>query len=708
MARRPTYTGGLINALSIPSAGFEQYKSQASALGDINQKINSIKDFALTRGEEAAKQQAAAFNAENPIDINEFMNLTPTERKKVFSQNFTTYDQVLNSLRKAELMAEVETSAKLNLSNFKNQLLLGYAQTGEIGIVDDAGVFTAFTTQDVADTINGKVAGFSEIVSSFDPEEVRTFGNTMALEGHGIMEEVYEKEMANLIAARKNDGIRLANDTLATIENQYAKHGLNERSAIETLENGEVVDAYITNDAYLANMYEQNRGMLNSRGMSTDELDSNFDKARQKGLISYLKKFYDVPEVSAEQARAIDDAIARGDFADEGLAAVWNELSDESRKEIRKDVKEWKEGVERAEKKAIEDEEARKAANTSSAVNELLENFMSSQDPTPLLERIKDNPNDYTEGTYADLAQKVIDRDDDPLNTTFYDEIDTDIDFGLVTYAELDFMYNVGMDGKTLNAQQYLTLKSKLFNNITSTAQEQKDELRNNVLGDIAINQISAGFADNKTKRLQAEVRIGSRRIDRFSQGELTIDGDDAYSELVKGYGIGEPLKGDDNKVIVGDDGQPILKMKPNADDLRNFRRKLEDSIIQKVNTNLVEKEIRGTTVAITDNNQERDLSTMVVDSSFSLMVNRFAKENNMLTANGVRFKLPEDNTTLFYILNNKEQTIDILDQLMKKDLNGDYINKDAELFEQIYENDVLYMMRDQIQMLEGNENGVQ
>ena len=708
MARRPTYTGGLINALSIPSAGFEQYKSQASALGDINQKINSIKDFALTRGEEVAKQQAAAFNAENPIDINEFMNLTPTERKKVFSQNFTTYDQVLNSLRKAELMAEVETSAKLNLSNFKNELLLGYAQTGEIGIVDDNGVFTALTTQDIADTINGKIAGFSEIVSSFDPEEVRTFGNTMALEGHGIMEEVYEKEMANLIAARRNDGIRLANDTLTNIENQYAKHGLSERSAIETTESGEVVDAYITNDAYLSNIYEQNRGMLNSRGMSTEELDSGFDEARQKGLISYIKKFYDVPDVTAEQARAIDDAIARGDFADEELAKVWNELSDESKKSIRTDVQRWKEGVERAETKAIADEEARKAANTSSVENELAGILGSAGDPTDLLKKVEDNPNDYTAGTYADLAQKVIDRDDDPLNTTFYDEIDTDIDFGLVTYAELDFMYNVGMDGKTLNAQQYLTLKSKLFDNITSTAQAQKEELRNNVLGDIAINKINAGFEDNNTKILQAEVRIGNRRIDRFSEGKLTIDGDAAYSDLIKGYGIGEPLRGDDNKVLVGDDGQPILKMKPNADDLRDFRRKLEDSIIQKVNTNILEQEIRNETITNTTGGQGRDLSTLVQDPGFSRMVNSFAKENDLLTANGVRFKLPEDTTTMSYVLKNKQQTLEILDELMAKDLEGNYINESAQIFEQVYDNDVLYMMRRQIQMLEGNANGIQ
>lgn len=709
MARRPTYTGGLINAVSIPSPGFEQYKTQASALGDINQKLNVIKDFALTRGEEVAKQQAAAFNAENPIDINEFMNLTPTERKKVFSQNFTTYDQVLNSLRKAELMAEVETSAKLNLSNFKNQLLLGYAQTGEIGIVDDTGVFTPFTTQDVADTINGKIAGFSEIVSSFDPEEVRTFGNTMSLEGHGIMEEVYEKEMANLIASRRNDGIRLANDTLTNITNQYAKHGLSERSAIETTESGEVVDAYITNDAYLSNIYEQSRGMLNSRGMSTEELDSGFDEARQKGLISYIKKFYEVPDVSAEQARQIDDAIARGDFADEGLAKVWNELSDESKIEIRRDVKSWKEGVERAETKAIADEEARKAANTNKANEEFYQNYSDGKDNTDLLDRIDDSPNDYTPGTADDLRKFLIERDDDPLNTTFYNELESEIDFGLMTYAELEFMYDVGMDGERLNNQQYLTLKKKLRDNITSTAQEQKDALYNNIVGDIDALKISAGFVDLEVKKLQLEAALGSKRIDRFAQGILTIKGDSDYSDLAKGYGIGEPLKDSDNKIIIGEDGKEIIKLKPTAEDLVNFRMSLEDAISDGATKPVIETNVRTEDIITKSTGQGVNLQSLFNDNAFGIMINTFARENDIMTNTNDLLKIPGGVENTNYVLNNKDNMLTVLDRLGQKDLKGNYIHKEADMFASIYVDDNPFrLIRNQLAMLERENNGIQ
>jgi preprotein translocase subunit Sec61beta len=96
---------------------------------------------------------------------------------------------------------------------------------------------------------------------------------------------------------------------LRDIEEGYATHGLSRRAVMV-----DEKEDILPNDDLQYGRYELERDLLQSRGLSVEEMDKGFEDARQAGLISYFKSYYDIPEITPESAYQVSDAVAKGDF----------------------------------------------------------------------------------------------------------------------------------------------------------------------------------------------------------------------------------------------------------------------------------------------------------------------------------------------------------------------------------------------------------
>lgn len=703
--RRPTFTGGLINPISVPSVGFEQFSSQATGLGQLNEKLNRVKLFALERGEEDAKRRAATYAAENPIDLNEFLSLKPDERQDLFSKNFTSYDQVINQLRKSELVSEVTTAAKLDLSDFKNQLLMGYAASGTLGIFNQNNQFTELGNEDIAGILNAKIQGYSETVATFDAQEARDLANSLSLEAHDVMEKVYEVEIERLSQSRRENGLAVQNNLLRDIEEGYATHGLSRRAVMV-----DEKEDILSNDDLQYGRYELERDLLQSRGLSVEEMDKGFEDARQEGLISYFKSYYDIPEITPESAYQVSDAVAKGDFASDNLQMVWDQLSDESKASLRDDVDKWRDGVVAESKREETEAAAQRDKNKATKENELLQAQADGDDDKlqAIIDEVVKNPGDYPDGTQAEFQQAIINRDDDPINNETYNEMKNDIVNNDMTYAELQFMYDIGIDLNgdgivdSLNYAQYIDLKTQLNDSINSGVKDQKDIFKQNIGATEAEIALATGLSGGKdVKNIILQSKRGSKILQYFSEGRqdvsnLEYDGK-TYNDLIAEYGLGDQLK-IDGEGIVDANNKPVLKMKPTLEDIIGLRFKLEDSTGTKANaiTDAIETQ---TNKVIVKSNTKIDLQEFLVDPSFGVIFKNYADQK------GSQLKWPGDTTNMKFVLDNKTFMLKMLEDIDDTDINGEYVYTGVNNFLSAgYEPGVFGQVKDLVTLLREQE----
>ena len=183
---------------------------------------------------------------------------------------------------------------------------MGYAASGSLGIFNQNNQFIELGNEDIAGILNAKIQGYSETVATFDAQEARDLANSLSLEAHDVMEKVYEVEIERLSQSRRENGLEVQINLLRDIEEGYATHGLSRR-AVMVDEKEDIV----SNDDLQYGRYQFERDFLQGRGLSVEEIDKGFEDARQAGLISYFKSYYDIPEITPESAYQVSDAVAR-------------------------------------------------------------------------------------------------------------------------------------------------------------------------------------------------------------------------------------------------------------------------------------------------------------------------------------------------------------------------------------------------------------
>lgn len=106
-----------VNPISFPNVEFSQYPAQAEMFKEINQRIDTIKNFAIEAGTEEAIEKGRALGLTNPINIADFLNADPVTREKFLSTGNTALDKAFDATRINILTTDIETNSLTQLND---------------------------------------------------------------------------------------------------------------------------------------------------------------------------------------------------------------------------------------------------------------------------------------------------------------------------------------------------------------------------------------------------------------------------------------------------------------------------------------------------------------------------------------------------------------------------------------------------------------
>ncbi len=106
-----------VNPISFPNVEFSQFPAQAEMFKEINQRIDTIKNFAIEAGTEEAIERGRELGLTNPINIADFLNADPVTREKFLSTGNTALDKAFDATRINILTTDIETNSLTQLND---------------------------------------------------------------------------------------------------------------------------------------------------------------------------------------------------------------------------------------------------------------------------------------------------------------------------------------------------------------------------------------------------------------------------------------------------------------------------------------------------------------------------------------------------------------------------------------------------------------
>lgn len=122
MARRPTYTSGQVGMINVPNVDFVQYKAQANMFSDLENRLNTVTNFAIKAGTQDAVDRASRDMYENSmlrnLDLESMDAMTQSEFNKIVGgDDFTAYGKKAKAVATEIIQTNLALDAQTLMDN---------------------------------------------------------------------------------------------------------------------------------------------------------------------------------------------------------------------------------------------------------------------------------------------------------------------------------------------------------------------------------------------------------------------------------------------------------------------------------------------------------------------------------------------------------------------------------------------------------------
>ena len=342
MAPRRTFEGGLVQGIAIPNINFANLEAQRNAANDLNQRLESIKTFALKQGAYEATLRAAEYVAGNAPDLSVYKNATLAERKKleedgyfqgkITSKTSNLYDRAVKEHQVNYIKAEFETMA---VNTFENVLAMAEEQNMSGNIIDPLVI---------KNMIESEVNGLSDAVTQMDAEAGLDIRADLATKGDAYYSTYLDSYIENKKAQYDADTSLIIEDSYKPIKNYFA-YGDRLPYGVNSL--GE--PNYIGTVNYLlTDLKQETEAKLIARNASKEQMKTwsvEWDKQVINYAVSYSTDLLkDVTALNSESKLSkIALSVSQENFGNTIVKGIYDQLKNypDERQKIKDDVRLW-------------------------------------------------------------------------------------------------------------------------------------------------------------------------------------------------------------------------------------------------------------------------------------------------------------------------------------------------------------------------------
>lgn len=328
MAPRRRYEGGKIGLVNIPNIGFEQYRATASLADELNRRLDTVKSFALERGQAAALERAREYASSNPLTIGEVENAS---REEIFTDTETLYGQEVQRLQIAAFNKDLKTTAINTIADLEKQAIEQYYIDG---VVDSVSYET---------DLNAYVNGIVDVMADLDYESSINLRDTLATKANSSYLSINKLELEQAKNIRDTETFRLGFNIVNGLAQDIDVHGIDRVLIDERTGEQYTIDNFDYLTETMLPIYQE---AIGGRGGNVNTFTTNYMNKINSLKLEHLNKYFKTGEVmSSEEAydRLVKaEQIGADRFGDyegaDGFRRVYDKLDEKQQQDFLKSM----------------------------------------------------------------------------------------------------------------------------------------------------------------------------------------------------------------------------------------------------------------------------------------------------------------------------------------------------------------------------------
>lgn len=489
---RGIYRSGNVRGVDVPSVGFQQYKAQASLFSDLEQRINSIREFAIKAGTEESIERGKAFALENPVSYSDYINADPVERERLLSDGkFTAYDKAVRATRTNLLTSEIESVAINQLNLERKAAMLNIGTENEISL------------DELQNSMAGSIDGYVESLEA-DPDAAMALYSSLTTKANTIYKDYSDKITEYALEDIKLVTVAASQNALELIPSYVGQNSIDDEGNVTTWK--QQLD--LVKNSTINKLIKARVSPTQLTKFITDWENKTQEAIQTKLYDRYVNTDFGIESV--ENANIVVDNFEKQIFPDSVAQSLYDNLTDKA--SFQDEVEDWRDAIV-ANKNAVYTETERVAKADVAGLNNLIDVALSEGDLDTLdrtIEVLKDkakkDPANYSEA-YSDAIDLVGPvRGNSMIDE--YSRLENGIYSGDITRSDINIAAQKGLITRGLNSEL-----SRLLSLLESQQDEAMIEAKNMIRQNLSLPLLdtSGNVMEDNILTLDDDERIKAR-----------------------------------------------------------------------------------------------------------------------------------------------------------------------------------------------------
>tara|TARA_R100001480_G_scaffold63063_1_gene75389 strand:+ start:2599 stop:4659 length:2061 start_codon:yes stop_codon:yes gene_type:complete len=301
-----------LSTINVPTISAPQYREQANIFSELDQRLNSIREFALDKVLDDATKRGQEFALANPVNALDFLNADPLQKDKMLdADDSNAFSRAVNAARINQITTTLESYGFADVTDLFSQAVKTIGTPDEVGI------------RELEAVLQGTIDGYTNSLTRTDPESALALYSSLATKTQALYKSYADKVTEARLEKTQGESVTVATNILRTLKENILQDSVMEDG--DTLYTWEM--QLEANRNFIINKY-QLAGMPDS---SLKEMLIAFDTeaqlaAENKFFEEYIQteKYWDKSKGSVQNAVEQHENLKQNKFLNPEQARLFN------------------------------------------------------------------------------------------------------------------------------------------------------------------------------------------------------------------------------------------------------------------------------------------------------------------------------------------------------------------------------------------------